>query len=81
MFVWALSLTPHLDVTCGHLAMPIGWHTGDGDEQSGFTVMDVTERLSDRGAFLAETFIHVNIHPCTPLNTLYILIKAESIYE
>lgn len=43
---------------------------GDGDEQSGFAVMDVTQRLSDREAFLAETLIHINIHPCTSLNTL-----------
>ena len=61
--------------------MPTAWHTSDGDEQSGFTVMDVTEGLSDRGAFLAETFIHVNIHPCTPLNTLYILIRADGARE
>ncbi len=58
--------------------MPIRWHTGDGDEQSGFAMMDVTERLSDHGAFLAETFIHINIHPRTSLNTLYILVKADS---
>lgn len=52
-----------------HLAMPIRWHTGDGDEQSGFAVMDVTEGLSDCAAFLAETFIHINIHPCTSVKT------------
>lgn len=57
--------------------MPIRWHTC-GDEQSGFAMMDVTERLSDCGAFLAEAFIHINIHPCTPLNTLYILVKARN---
>lgn len=50
--------------------MPIRWHTG-GDEQSGFAMMDVTGRLSDCEAFLAETFIHINIHPRTSLNTIY----------
>lgn len=47
--------------------MPIRWHTGE-DEQSGFAMMDVTERLSDYGAFLAETFIHINIKQCASLN-------------
>lgn len=47
--------------------MPIRWHTGE-DEQSGFAVMDVTERLSDRGSFLAETFVRIKIKGCTSLN-------------
>lgn len=57
-------------------ATPIQWHTCDGDEQSGSAVMDVTQGLSDCEVFLAETFIHINIHPRTSLNTLYILVKG-----
>lgn len=62
-----------------HLAMPIGQHTS-GDEQSRFAMMDVTEHLSDCGAFLAETFILVNIYPWTFLNKLHIL-KARNRWE
>lgn len=43
-----------------HLAIPIRWHTGK-EEQSGSAVMDVTEQSSDRSAFLAETFIRIDI--------------------
>lgn len=50
IFICALSVTPHLNVTCDAFSHVRRWHTGVA-EQRGFAVMDVAERLNDLGPF------------------------------